>query len=67
MVIIGRNPKTVLSVMSTLPVDGKTDGRGNGVSKLIMVYCYSESYLYVKFTLIDTIPNFSLQVSRPSA
>jgi hypothetical protein len=39
MVIIGRNPKTVLSiwVMSALSVDGKTEGRGNGVSKLMMV------------------------------
>jgi hypothetical protein len=47
MVIIGRNTKILLSIwaMSALSVDGKTEGRGNGVSKLILVYCYSDSYL----------------------
>jgi hypothetical protein len=39
MVIFGRNTKTVLSIwaMSALLVDGNTKGRGNGVSKLMMV------------------------------
>jgi hypothetical protein len=45
MVIIGRNTKTVLSIwaMSALLVDGKADGRGKGVSKLIVIYCSFDS------------------------